>query len=96
MLPDAVAVAAEESGRQRAGSFTGVWTAGETVGFAAGPALVLLVLALTGFVSSSGADVPQPDSAVTGVLLAFTVLPALLVAVSMPLIARYRLDEEPT
>jgi GPH family glycoside/pentoside/hexuronide:cation symporter len=96
MLPDAVSVAAEASGRQRAGSYTGVWTAGETVGFAAGPAIVLLVLALTGFVSSSGTDVAQPDSALTGVLLAFTVLPALLVAVSLPLIARYRLEGEPT
>jgi len=92
MLPDAIATDAAASGRQRAGAFTGVWTAGETIGFAVGPALVLAILALTGFVSSSGDPVPQPESAQTGVLLAFTVLPALLVAVSLPLIRGYRLD----
>ncbi len=95
MLPDAIAADAAASGRQRAGAFTGVWTAGETVGFAVGPALVLTMLALTGFVSSSEGAVPQPDSAQTGVLLAFTVLPAVLVALSLPLIRRFQLDTVP-
>jgi GPH family glycoside/pentoside/hexuronide:cation symporter len=89
MLPDAIAAS---SGRQRAGAFTGVWTAGETIGFAVGPAMVLLMLALTGFVSSSGSSVVQPDSALTGVLVSFTVLPAALVLASLPLIRRYHLD----
>lgn len=92
MLPDAIAVDAASSGRQRAGAFTGVWTAGETVGFAVGPALVLILLALTGFVSSTGTAAEQPESALTGVLLAFSVLPAVLVAVSLPLIRRFELD----
>ena len=95
MLPDTVAADARGTGRQRAGTFTGVWTAGETVGFAVGPALVLLVLAATGFVSSSGQTAAQPESALTGVLVSFTVLPAALVAASLPLIARYRLEGEP-
>jgi Na+/melibiose symporter-like transporter len=90
MLPDTIAVDAASSGRQRAGAFTGVWTAGETIGFAVGPALVLAMLALTGFVSSSD-PVPQPASARTGVLLAFSILPAVLVAASLPLIRRYHL-----
>ena len=92
MLPDAIAVDAASTGQQRAGSFTGVWTAGETIGFAVGPALVLLMLAVTGFVSSSDGSAVQPASAETGVLLAFSVLPAALVAVSLPLILRFRLD----
>ncbi len=96
MLPDAIAVDAASSGRQRAGAFTGVWTAGETVGFAVGPALVLGMLALTGFISSSDSTTAQPDSALTGVLLAFTVLPAVLVAISLPLIRRFDLDADPT
>jgi GPH family glycoside/pentoside/hexuronide:cation symporter len=74
------------------GYATGVWTAGETVGFAVGPALVLAMLALTGFVSSSEGAVPQPESAQLGVLLAFSVLPAVLVAISLPLIRRFHLD----
>lgn len=92
MLPDTIAADAASTGQQRAGSFTGVWTAGETIGFAVGPALVLLMLAVTGFVSSSDGNAVQPASAETGVLLAFSVLPAALVAVSLPLILRFRLD----
>jgi Na+/melibiose symporter-like transporter len=93
MLPDAIAADAAATGHQRAGAFTGVWTAGETVGFAVGPALVLMLLALTGFVSSTGAAVRQPDSAQLGVLLSFSLLPALLVAASIPFIRRCRIDQ---
>ena len=95
MLPDTISEDAASSGQQRAGSFTGVWTAGETAAFAIGPALVLLLLAVTGYVSSTGnAAVPQPDSAILGVHLAFSVLPVVLVALSLPLILRYPLREE--
>jgi Na+/melibiose symporter-like transporter len=90
MLPDAVESARARTGEARAGVFTGVWTAGETLGFALGPGLVLVVLALSGFVSSRADEqVTQPDSAVTGVLMAFTAVPAVLVALSLPFILRY-------
>lgn len=92
MLPDAIAADAAATGRQRAGAFTGVWTAGETVGFAVGPALVLTMLALSGFVSSAEGPVAQPDSAHAGVLLSFSLLPAILVAVSLPLIRRFSIE----
>lgn len=93
MLPDTVATDAAESGKRRAGAFTGLWTAGETTGFALGPALVLGLLAVTGFVSSSADErVTQPGSAITGVLLAFSVLPAVLVVLSLPLVRRYDLS----
>lgn len=95
MLPDTISQDAATSGKQRAGSFTGVWTAGETAAFAIGPALVLLLLAVTGYVSSTGNEaVAQPDSAILGVHLAFSVLPVVLVALSLPLILRYPLREE--
>ena len=95
MLPDTISDDAATSGQQRAGSFTGVWTAGETAAFAIGPALVLLLLAVTGYVSSTGNEaIAQPDSAVLGVHLAFSVLPVVLVALSLPLILRYPLREE--
>jgi glycoside/pentoside/hexuronide:cation symporter, GPH family len=90
LLPDTIDADAKETGVQRAGSFTGVWTAGETAGFAIGPALVLLLLAVTGFISStSGQSVVQPASAVMGVTLSFSLLPAILVALSLPLVFRY-------
>lgn len=95
MLPDTISEQAEETGVQRAGAFTGVWTAGETAAFAIGPAIVLLLLAVTGYISTTaGQTVIQPASAVTGVTLAFSVLPVVLVALSLPLILRYPLREE--
>ncbi|MDQ1250215.1 MAG: glycoside/pentoside/hexuronide:cation symporter, family [Actinomycetota bacterium] len=93
MLPDTIAADAAARGKQQAGAFTGYWTAGETAGFAVGPALVLSVLAITGFVSSTAdVQVSQPGSAVTGVLLAFTVLPTVLTLLSLLLLRRYRLN----
>ena len=90
MLPDAVAADRERTGEARAGVFTGMWTAGETLGFALGPGLVLAVLAVSGFVSSRADEVvSQPDSAITGVLLAFTLVPATLLLVSLPFIRAY-------
>jgi Na+/melibiose symporter-like transporter len=92
MLPDTIAADAAARGKQQAGAFTGYWTAGETAGFAVGPALVLSVLAVTGFVSSTANEqVSQPGSAITGVLLAFTVLPTVLTLLSLLLLRRYRL-----
>ena len=93
MMPDAVAADRERTGEVRAGVFTGMWTAGETLGFALGPGLVLVVLALTGFVSSKADEqVTQPDSAITGVLMAFTAVPAILVLISIPFIHRYGVE----
>lgn len=94
MLPDTISDDAARTGSQRAGAFTGVWTAGETAAFAIGPALVLLLLAVTGYISTTaGQTVTQPDSAILGVSLAFSVLPVVLVALSLPLIWRYPLRE---
>jgi hypothetical protein len=70
--------------------FTGLWTAGETLSFALGPGLVLAVLAISGFVSSRADEqVTQPDEAITGIVVAFAAFPAVLVALSLPLVLRY-------
>ncbi|GAA4481558.1 MFS transporter [Rhodococcus olei] len=96
MLPDVISDHEERTGGSvRAGAFSGVWTAAETVAMALGPALVLLILAATGFVSSDGDDVAaQSHTALTGIALAFTAAPALLVTVSMLVLRRYRLAAE--
>jgi len=94
MLPDAIEDDAARTGEQRAGALTGLWTAGETFAFALGPALVLLILAFSGYISSVADDVAvQPASAITGVHVAFAVLPALLVASSIPVVLRYPLRD---
>src|SRR6476469_5723880 len=68
--------------RTRVGLYTGVWTAGETLGLALGPATYAAVLALGGYVSSAGSTVPQSDSALTAIGIGFSLVPAALVALS--------------
>jgi GPH family glycoside/pentoside/hexuronide:cation symporter len=96
MLPDVIAADEAASGHRRAGVFTGVWTAAETLGLAVGPGLLGALLGLAGYVSSTGEEVvAQSATAVTAVQLGFSVLPALLVLASVPVLARYRLEETP-
>ncbi|MEO5851802.1 MAG: MFS transporter, partial [Nocardioides sp.] len=92
MLPDAAAVDARRTGSNRAGVYTGVWTAGETLGLALGPGLFALVLAAGGYRPSTDGDVTQPDSAVTAIVLGFSLLPAALILLSLLWLRRYSLD----
>jgi Na+/melibiose symporter-like transporter len=99
MLPDAAAVDARRTGSSRVGVYTGVWTAGETLGLALGPGLFALVLALGGYRSGTGGEVAQPDSALTAITLGFSLLPMALVLLSLGWLVRYRLeavDVDPT
>lgn len=87
----------DPSGRDenRVGVFSGVWTAGETLGLALGPAVFGLVLAFGGYLSSTaGKTVEQPDSALWAIRLGFTLLPAALVLISLIPLRAYRLDEK--
>ena len=93
MLPDRIAADTARTGRSQAGVFTGVWTAGETLGMAIGPGIYALTLQLFGYVSSSsGTAAPQDSTARLGVLLGFTVVPALLMAAATLLLRGYRDD----
>ncbi|MBW9205299.1 MFS transporter [Mumia sp. zg.B53] len=94
MIPDVAADHAARTGANRIGVFTGVWTAGETLGLALGPGLFAAVLSLGGYVSSrEGEDVTQPDSALDAIVVGVSVVPALLIIVSLLSLRRYRLDE---
>ena len=67
----------------------------ETAGLALGPAVFLGVLAITGFVSkTAGETVVQPESALTGIALGFSVVPAILVAISLVVLRNYRTEQE--
>jgi Na+/melibiose symporter-like transporter len=95
MLPDCIAYDDARTGRRQAGVFTGLWTAGETFGLALGPGVFALILQVSGYVSSSsGTSVAQPDSARVGIVLGFTVVPALLVGFATLLLRRYDLTPE--
>lgn len=93
MLPDVAAVDASRSGESRVGVYTGVWTAGETLGLALGPGVYALVLALGGYVSSTDGLAAQPGSARTAIVLGFTLLPAALTLLALVPLRRYRVDE---
>lgn len=95
MLPDVISHDERASGPGQAGTFTGIWTAGETVGFALGATAVSLTLASTGYISTvAGATVEQPAAAITGIVLSFSILPAALMAASLVTLRRYRLRRE--
>jgi Na+/melibiose symporter-like transporter len=88
ILPDLIS---DEDHDGRAGIFTGVWQGGETIAFAVGPALYSLVLAVSHYHSHRADEaIAQPGSALTGLVVAFSVMPALLTLASLPLLRRYK------
>lgn len=102
MLPDVISHDARSNGPGRAGTFGGMWTAGETTGMALGATALTLVLGATGYisrtaaesaavVSAGGVSAGQPASAIVGVVLSFSVIPAAVIAVSLIPLSRYRL-----
>ncbi|MFI6507370.1 MFS transporter [Streptosporangium sp. NPDC050855] len=95
MLSDVIVHDALVTGKRRAGVFTGLWTAAETVVFAFGALVLGWLLGATGFVESNpSTPVAQPESATTAVLYGTTLLPALLMGVSIVLVTRYTLTAE--
>lgn len=92
MLPDVISHDAAQHGDGQAGTFSGVWTAGETTGMALGATVLTVTLALTGYVESVGSEsVVQASAAVAGIVLSFSVLPAALIALSLLTMRRYSL-----
>ncbi|MFE9748058.1 MFS transporter [Saccharothrix saharensis] len=86
MLPDVITAEERRTGTTRAGLFSGVWTAGETLGLALGPGVYGLVLAAGGYVASTDGSAVQSPGAVTAALLGFTVIPAVLALAALPLL----------
>ena len=97
MLPDVIQHDAKVRGTDRAGAFSGVWTAAETIGMAFGATLLTIMLALTGYVertATSIAAASQSAETVTAIGLAFSIVPAVLIALSMLVFVRYRLRRD--
>ena len=95
MLPDVISHDAVLHGPGQAGIFGGVWTAGETTGMAFGATVLTVVLAVTGYVATTGSElVEQPAAAIAGIVVSFSVVPAVLIGVSLLALARYRLRRE--
>ncbi|WNI24769.1 MFS transporter [Streptomyces sp. ITFR-16] len=91
LLADTLAEDVARTGKRRAATFTGLWTAAETLAFALGAGAFALVLAVTGFRSSdAGHRVVQPQEALSGIALGMSVLPAVPAAASLWLLHLYR------
>jgi Na+/melibiose symporter-like transporter len=90
MLPDCIADETARTGKRQAGVFTGVWTAGETLGLAVGPYLFGQTLDIFGYVpSTTGTPAPQTAMAELGVLLGFTLVPGVVVALALLFLRGY-------
>ncbi len=92
LLPDVISAEEHRTGQVRAGVFAGVWTAGETLGLALGPALYGLILAFGGYVSSAGTTVGQPPSAITAVVVGVALVPAVFALAALPFLRRKVLE----
>jgi Na+/melibiose symporter-like transporter len=95
ILPDLISAEEERTGETRAGIAAGVWTASETLGLALGPGIFGLVLQAGNYVSSTTGTAPQPSSAITAILIGSSVLPAVLIALGIPLLRRSVLEPQP-
>ncbi|GAB3690464.1 MFS transporter [Saccharopolyspora tripterygii] len=93
IMPDLITAEEERTGETRAGVAAGVWTGAETLGMALGPGLFGLVLGMGGYVSGVEGVAQQSDSAVTAILLGFSLLPGVLVMLGLPLLRRDVLEE---
>ena len=94
MLPDCIAFDEKRTGKRQGGVFTGVWTAGETLGLALGPGIYAFVLELFNYVpNSTGEFLAQSSMAEIGVLLGFTLVPGVIVGIALALLRGYDLAE---
>lgn len=91
MMTDAVDFARRNSGIANEGVFSGVFSALEKFAFAIGPVIAGFVLSGFGFVESHGGPAAQTDTAVFGIVLLYSIIPAGLQLLALGAFTRYRL-----
>ena len=95
MLADTIVADAEASGKRRAGVFTGVWTAAETVVFAFGALVLSGLLTAAGFVSSDlDHPVAQSQRALDAVQWGAPMIAVAVLALAIVATTRYDLKPE--
>ena len=92
MLPDTMHAGQAQSGVQQEGVLAGLFTASEKIGMAVGPLITGLLLAATGFVESTAGAAPQPASAIVGIRIAGSIVPAAFILASVLPLRSYRLE----
>lgn len=92
LLPDTMEYERLESGRNREGVMSGVFTTVEKVAGALGPFGIGILLQTMGLVTTRGSGtVEQPASALTAIHLGVSLVPALVCFAALPLLWRYDL-----
>jgi GPH family glycoside/pentoside/hexuronide:cation symporter len=94
MLPDMMEYDRLRSGVNQEGLYAATFSLIEKIAYTAGPAMLGLLLSAGGFISvQKGQFVDQPDSAITAIRVAVSIIPAVLSIIGGLLIGFYDLDE---
>lgn len=91
MMTDTVDYQRRMQGVANEGVFAGLFSAMEKLAFALGPVIAGIVMSAFGFVSSTGGATAQSSSAITGIVLLYSAIPASLQAIALLVFTRYRL-----
>jgi len=92
ILPDVAAEDARSSGVNRIGMIAGVWSGFELLGLAIGPAVLGIVLAIGGYAETVGGAAQQTETAKWAIVIGMSIVPAILVFISLWPLSKYRLD----
>ncbi len=92
LLPDTMEYDKIQSGENRSGVMSGVFTTVEKLSTALGPFIVGIALEVSGLVTGAAPEA-QPASAIEAVHITFSLIPALLCFAAIPVLWLYRLDE---
>ncbi|MBB4614797.1 MFS transporter [Novosphingobium taihuense] len=91
MMTDTVDYQRRTQGVANEGVFAGLFSAMEKLAFALGPVIAGIVMSAFGFVSSTGGAAAQSASAITGIVLLYSAIPAALQLAALAIFSRYRL-----
>lgn len=91
MMTDTIDFQRRTQGVANEGVFAGLFSAMEKLAFALGPVIAGIVMSGFGFVSSTGGVAAQSDTAITGIILLYSVIPAGLQLAALLVFSRYRL-----
>lgn len=95
MLTDTVDYQRQHFGIAHEGVFSGIFSAAEKLAFALGPLLGGIVLSAYGFHSSMGGAAQQSPSAIIGILLLYSLIPAGAQVLSLLLFSRFDIKKPP-
>jgi len=91
MMTDTVDYQRRTQGVANEGVFAGLFSAMEKLAFALGPVIAGVVMSAFGFVSSTGGAAAQSASAITGIVLLYSAIPAALQLTALVIFSRYKL-----